>query len=145
MCTQPFLKIDVPGDRARLFVNTSCDLDLMLRFERGDVVLIEPHRNFYRNRDAVIGKHESPQGLVPQFVVAYGWYDWCGRLRRGVLLLIDNDPRYVSPGWRRLRRTRFGIVIVAEQLVRAGRRKTLQEIGNCREMCITEPLVVERS
>ena len=68
-----------------------------------------------------------------------------GRLRGGILLSVHDDARDVGKLGMRLRRARFGIVVASEEIVRAGRRNALQEIGDGGEVGVTGARVVERA
>src|SRR5262249_53863735 len=96
-------EVNVAGDRTRTGALWH-ELCVVPCFERSDVPLGEPDRNFNGDGGAVVDERDFLQRLMPQLVVADRRNDEGGDVRRCILLTIDDDARDVCEFGVRLRR-----------------------------------------
>ena len=133
------------GNDARGAGTAARNFDAQLPFERSDVVFTQPDGDLDRDSDTVIAEHKPLQRLMPELVVADGWNDECRCLRRCVLLAIHDDTRDVRPNGRGVRCACFGVVVAAEEVVRASGRDVFEKLRDGRKVSVACTLLVERS
>jgi hypothetical protein len=125
-CAVPDLeKIDVAGDRGLGVSGEKPDAAFL--FERCDVVLGEPHRDFDGDRRRIVREHEAPKLGVALIVAANSGQYEGGQLGRRVLFFDDNELVEREKIRRKLRAP--ATVLALEQIVRAGLRNRFEKVG----------------
>jgi hypothetical protein len=136
-------EVEVAGNDARGAGTVRRNFDAQLPFERGDVVFAQPDGDLDRDSDTVIAEHKPLQRLMPELVVAYGWNDECSCLRRCIFLAVHDDTRDVRPRRRGLRSACLGVVVAAEEVVRASGRDVFEKLRDGRKVSVARTLLVE--